>query len=263
MTRVKRAFTLIELLVVVAIIALLIAILLPSLGRAKEKAMQTVCVGNLRSMGLAMVMYYQNNNYRFPTIGGNTEFSTDWIAWRANEWKTLPTPTTVPNVATRGIGPYLLSSPTGVKILFCPSDDPANTRSFGFSYLLNWMTSSETLPTGNGVPAGLSFGNANRVTTPSECIVFYEEDESSINDDWAQLWSTKVIDRMAIRHDRISLDMPDPTGMLNYVPNSRGKGNVAFVDGHAEYVARNFAHTKAHALPQPEAAPDAPDPQMK
>ena len=263
MKRGKRAFTLIELLVVVAVIALLIAILLPSLGRAREKARQTICVGNLRNMGIAMVMYYQNNNFRFPSIGGNMETDTDWIAWRANEWKNLASPAPVPNVATRGIGPYLLSSPTSVKILFCPSDDPNNTRVFAFSYLLNWMTSSENLPTGNGVPAGLSFGNVNAIKSPAECIVFYEEDETSINDDWAQLWSTNIIDRLAIRHDRANVKTPDPAGMLNYVPNSQGKGNVAFVDGHAEYVARNYAHTKAHAVPVPDAVASSPDPPMQ
>jgi len=260
MVQAKRAFTLIELLVVVAIIALLIAILLPSLGRARERARQTVCVGNLRNMGIAMVMYYQNNNYRFPSVGGNTETDIDWIAWRAPEWK--PPVSVTPNVATKGIGPYLISTPSNIKILFCPSDDTNNSRAYAFSYLMNWMTSCQPIPNGNGVPAGSVFSNVNNVKRPGECIVFYEEDESSINDNWAQLWSSNIVDRMAIRHDKVGLTAPDPTGMLNYVPNSKRKGNVAFVDGHAEFVTRSYAHSKEHAVPVPEQATGA-DPAMQ
>lgn len=62
----RRGFTLIELLVVVAIIALLISILLPSLSRAREQGRQTVCIANLKSMGVAMTMYFGDNKDWFP-----------------------------------------------------------------------------------------------------------------------------------------------------------------------------------------------------
>ena len=65
-----KGFTLIELLVVVAIIALLVAILLPSLGRARELARQAVCRSNLKSIGTSMALYQTDNKDRYPLIEG-------------------------------------------------------------------------------------------------------------------------------------------------------------------------------------------------
>lgn len=64
--KVNRGFTLIEVLVVVAIIALLISILLPSLSRAREQARQVVCVANLKGINLAAAAYMLDQKDRFP-----------------------------------------------------------------------------------------------------------------------------------------------------------------------------------------------------
>jgi prepilin-type N-terminal cleavage/methylation domain-containing protein len=77
----RRAFTLIELLVVISIIALLTALLLPALSRARQQARAVVCQGNLKQWGTLMATTVAENDGRFPTPDRDDPYYRNWWGW--------------------------------------------------------------------------------------------------------------------------------------------------------------------------------------
>jgi prepilin-type N-terminal cleavage/methylation domain-containing protein/prepilin-type processing-associated H-X9-DG protein len=116
-SRIRRGFTLIELLVVVAIIALLISILLPSLGKARERSKIVSCLNNLRQMGIMYRTYLQDQQsrglYYFRTTSGTVVTAQlQQYGYMNTEWM-------------GGLRPYGLNP----KVMMCPDATTLTTNS--------------------------------------------------------------------------------------------------------------------------------------
>ena len=224
-----RGFTLIELLVVIAIIAVLMAILMPALNRAREQGKRASCLSNVKQMGLAWIMYADDNDGKIvsgnTSTGGHNKDGTCWVYWPGRD---ASEESQIEGIKTGLLFPYCPS----LKLYKCPTGVRGEVVTYA---IVDAMNGHDAIPGAEGQ----ILKSRQQIRRPGERAVFVDEGRLSpsswtVNYDKEQWW-----DGITVRH---------------------GDGtNFSFADGHGEYWKWKDPRTIKFARGEISASSSVPD----
>ena len=239
----KRGFTLIELLVVIAIISLLVSILLPSLGRAKDLAKGVICLSNVKRLAVAGRFYLIDNKYIFPPV--RMKYNSDGSVYTNEYGRTKPR---WQWFLDQGIGPVIDPAPYGGSFgdaqtttltndyFLCPSLDgeySKDIRNGPYGYNYQYLGDSRAIS--GGVYTNFPVVES-KINAASQTVFLADSrggdpkhGKHSYTLDPPKLAASKGVSKFGPTAGK--------DGTIGHSPVEArhiGRGSVSFVDGHAE-----------------------------